>query len=291
MITKNIMKHLILIPGLFLICSLSNCTVSRPVVEIGEAKITNADISYRMAIGQISGNENIAEVSVLVQLISKGLEYEVARLNGITVSPDEIQDFSNHVDSSTKAPKLLAKIKELFKGDESEYGRVYLMPIIINHKLHEWFNRDQEIHKNERAAIEKAQFLIKSGKTLEQAAQLCSLKYISQVDSGLSDIPTIPINRPPSILRGPLADIFKSLAKGEIYKDIIEDDFTYKIVRLVDRNGAINTIEMLCIDKRPFTEWFEEQAKKIPLVFHDQKRKKSIIEKYPQLWWVKKLSE
>jgi len=291
MITKNIMKHFILISGLLLICSLSSCTASRPVVEIGEVKITGADISYRTAIGQISGNQDITETSVIVQLISKGLEYEVARINNITASPGEIQDFSNYVDSSTKAPQLLAKIKEVFEGDRSEYERVYLVPIIINRKLHAWFNRDPEIHKNARTSMEKAHFLVKSGKTLEQAAQLCSLKYISHVDSGLSDTPTIPGNPPPSVSRGPLASIFKSLANGEIYKDIIEDDYTYRIVRLVDRNGAILTIEMVCADKRPFSEWFQEQAEQIHIVFHDQERKKSIIEKYPKLWWIKKLSE
>lgn len=292
-ISTAFIRVIILIPGLLLINWLSSCAASKPVVEIGKTKITYSDIEYRMAIAQIRGNEGITEVSALTQLINKTMEYEVAGMHGIKASPEEIQDFSNYIDTTTRAPKLLAKIKEAFKGDQTAYGRLYLMPIIINRKLHSWYIQNEEIHKKERALMEKAFHLVRSDTTFERAAQICSLKYASFSDDFGSDMAMIPdADQPvPDRPKTPMLIVVESLKPGDIFENIVDDVTNYKIVKLLKKDAKAYTIEMIYTSKRPFPEWYQEQADQLPLVFHDQKLKNNIIEQYQKVWWVKKLAE
>lgn len=281
-------KIAFLIPGLLLIIWLSGCSASKPVVEIGKTKITYSDIEYKVAIGQIYGNEGITEVTALIQLINKTLEHEIATMHGINATPEEIQNFSNHVDSTTRAPKLLAEIKKVFKGNRSEYGRLYLAPIIINRKLHGWYIQNDEIHKNERASMEKAFHLVLSDTALEKAAQICSLKYTTFSDNFGSDMPMVPeVDRP----KTPMLIVVESLKEGGIFKQIVEDEINYRIVRLLDKDTKAYTVEMIYTQKRPFQEWFQKQTGKISIVFHDQELKANVIEQYAKVWWVNNLKE
>lgn len=292
-ISKVFLKGIILMSGLLFINWLSCCAESKPVVEIGKTQITYSDIENKVAIGQIYGNEGITEVSALIQLINKGLEYEIVTMHGINTTPKEIQDFSNHVDSTTKAPKLLVKIKEVFKGNRSEYGRLYLMPIIINRKLHGWYIQNDEIHKNESASMEKAFHLVLSDTTLEKAAQICSLNYTTFSDNFGGDMPMVPgadhgeSDRP----KTPMLIVVESLKEGDIFKQIVEDEISYRIVRLLHKDTKAYKVEMIYTQKRPFPEWFQEQASKISIVFHNQQLKDNIIEQYPEIWWVKNFAE
>ena len=45
-------------------------------------------------------------------------------------------------------------------------------------------------------------------------------------------------------------------------------------------------VEVITVYKRPFDEWFRKEAEKIRIEILDAELRKSIREKYPNLWWV-----
>ncbi len=284
---------------LFLACmmSLSSGSTASPVLlaELGTTKITITDVSYRMAVEQAYGNETINETGALVSLINDVFETEIGRMFGIAVTPEEIAAFCRHVDETTKAPEILVQVKRIFRDDQSAYERLYITPKIINQKLRAWYGRSVELHQLERNLLEKAYYLVNTGETFERAAHAYSLVY-SKIEHKIKS------DTMPQLLQGyfpessesfnaPMEAIIESLSEGEIYKNIVEDDNSYTVVRLVQRDSTQYTVEAITKTKRPFVEWFQEQVTQISIKFPDTELKEKIIEEYPHVWWVRELSK
>lgn len=263
------------------------------VAAVGKTVITEKEISYKVQIEKAYGNEGATRDVGLISLVNDTIEYEVATFYGITITRDEIDSFKQYVDEHTKAPEILEKVKRLFGDDWSSYERIYLAPKIINWKLHDFYSRSAEIHKKERDLIEKAYGLVVAGKRFQEAAQEWGMEFsaIHVEEKGTSLHPElhryIPRNSTP--LKDPLIPLLENLIPGEIYRNIVEDDYGYRILKLVGRSGETYSVEIITINKRPYDEWFREAEAKIEIDIADPDLKNNIKTKYPAIWWVKKL--
>ena len=263
------------------------------IATVGEIRIEARDISYRAAIERAYGNETITEPVALVMLVTESIEKEVGRMFGIEATAEERSAFREHADEYSRAPEILAAVKRVFEDDREAYERLYLEPRIINRKLHAWFSRSPEIHKQERAAIEKAYSLVRSGKSLKDAARLCNLDF-STYDYGETEkeLPSelkkyFPEKPVPQVQ--PMIAILEELSEGEVFRNIVEDDSSYRVIRLVGKKGKKYTIEAVSAKKRPFAAWFQEQCAKLRVQILDEGLKKEIASAYPNVWWVRKL--
>jgi hypothetical protein len=274
---------------------LTSYSTASPVLmaALGTTKITSTDISYKMAVEQAYGNATIDETAALVSLLNDVFELEIGRIFGITAAPEEIVAFCRHVDETSKAPEILVQIKQIFQDDRPAYERLYILPKIINQKLRGWYSRSVELHEGERHSIETAYYLVNAGKTFEQTAQACSLEY-SKIKITNDTIPQL-LNGHFHEISGsasePMQAIIESLSAGEIYKNIVEDDNSYKVIRLLQKDSTQYTAETLTKTKRPFMEWFQEQAVQIPVTFLDPGLKEKLVTEYPDAWWIWKLSD
>jgi hypothetical protein len=272
--------------------SLSSESTESPLllVELGTTAITSADVSYKMAVETAYGNATIDETGALVSLINDVFELEVGKMFGIAATPEEIAAFCRHVDETTKAPEILVQVKRIFQDDQSAYERLYITPKIINRKLRAWYSRSEELHDHARNVIEKAYYLVHSGKTFEQAAQACSLVYsMIEHDVKSDTMPQLLQEYFPEGSRSfnaPMQAIIESLSEGEIYKNIVEDDDSYKVIRLLQKDSTQYSVEAITTTKRPFMEWFQEQAAQIAIQVLDTELKEKIIEEYPHVWWI-----
>ena len=88
--------------------------------------------------------------------------------------------------------------------------------------------------------------------------------------------------------KGPLSAIVKTMIEGEIYKDIVEDDRGYMVIRLVQRNEDQYTVDAITASKQPFDAWCREQAAKIEVEIRDRELRNNIRSEHPNVWWVKK---
>lgn len=277
------------------------------VAEVGGARISSADVSYRVAVEKAYGNATATEAAVLVSLVNDALEREVARAAGVDATAEEIAALGKHADETSKAPEILAKVKRVFGDDRAAYERLYLAPKVVNRKLRAWYGRDAGIHARERELIEKAYRLVSSGMPLEQAAEECGLDFCT-FEVGGSGGP-----RPAELARhfprsaggakGPLESILDSLPVGAVHDRIVEDDGSFRVVRLIQRNegnkgsegneknGPQYKAEAIAARKRPFDEWFRERARKVEIRFLDAALANGVREKYPTLWWLKQVAD
>ncbi|UCG59033.1 MAG: hypothetical protein JSU70_05895 [Phycisphaerales bacterium] len=237
------------------------------------------------------GNCGMSDETALISLVNDALERETARMHNVVVTEQEINAFRKYVDENTKAPEILEKVKRVFGDDRASYEQIYLGPKIINRKLDSWYSRNTEIHKHERAAIEKVYSLAQSGKSLAEAAQAQGLDYsTTEYHKGHSSIPASLKGYRPRHSESPtdgIAAIVGRLSEGEIYRNIVEDDYGYQVMRLLQKNGTEHKLEAVTAKKRPFRKWFLEQAGQIDVRILDGELGKEVTAKYPSIWWVR----
>lgn len=260
--------------------------------KVGGSCISGRDVLSRTAIEKAYGNETVTDAVGLVTLVNDAIEYEVGRICGVTATAKDLAALSRHADKTSKAPEILAKVKDACRGDEVAYQRLYLAPRVINRKLRAFHSRSSDIHEHEKTLIERAHALVRSGKSMKEAARVCGLPY-SFTKSGENSEAT------PALLKqyfpqgdrnsaNPLTSILENLSENEAYEKIVEDNLTYKVIRLLNKSGSKYNIEMITADKRSFDDWFREQAAQVEVAVLDKNLEKKIVEQYSNIWWVKR---
>jgi hypothetical protein len=239
--------------------------------RVGQSIITYADIGYFISVQEAYGDSGITDASALVALVNLNLEKEVGRLFDVYVTDEEISALSEHADTSSRAPEVLSSIKQVFGTDRQAYERIYLSPKIMNWKLRYWYSRNERIHQHERKRIEQAWALASTGKTIEEAARESGLEY-----GAIGDVQA-----------DPMPEILDTLADGELYSNIVEDEFGYRVIKRVGKDDHGYSYEQIVLGKRPFEQWFAEQATGIPVSIPDKNIKGRIIRTYPNLTWTR----
>ena len=284
------MKKLFILYVLLFVCLTD--AGAETIAKVGEQEISRADAAYRMAIEKAYGNETMTEGVALIALVNDAIEQEVGRINGVTITPDELSSMRRHADETSKAPEILAQVKQAFGNNLAAYDRIYLSPRIMNRKLRSWYSRNAEIHKKERASIEQAYSIVQSGKTFEEAAKTSGLTHTtSDYKTEAAAVPDAL--RPYAPKEGatptdPMIAILQTISDGEVYRNIVEDDDSYRVLRLIKKDGAAYKVETITAQKRPFQEWFEKQEDKVNIKILDKSLEKEIATQFPEVLWVKK---
>lgn len=288
------------VPGVLLItllvcsssCGFGGRDVPEVLAKVGESDISGKDVSYRTAIEKAYGNETMTEAVALVALVNDAIEREVGWMCGVTATVKDLAALSKHADKTSKAPAILAEVKHACGGDQAVYERLYLAPRIINQKLRAWYSRSSDIHERARASVERAHSLVRSGKSLEEAAQDCGLSYSSMKHDkrggATPDVLKQYFPEGDGHPKDPLTSILETLSKNEVYKNIVENDRAYQVIRLLDKYGSKYKIEVITAPKRSFDEWFREQAAQLEVEVLDRKLEKKIASQYSNIWWVER---
>lgn len=261
------------------------------VAAVGSSNISQQDILYKIGAERAYGNTSITRGAALIGLVNDLIEYEVAVLRSCVPSAEEISELKRHADATSKEPDILAKIKSVFGDDAASYDRIYMRPKAVNRKLHECYVLNKDIYKNEREKIEKAYSLAAQGAPLQDAAEQSGLKYYeTSLLQGEQNIPDelrqyFPAGEPRA--EDPLSPIIKQLQDGEIYKNIIEDDYSYKVIRLAEKKSQ--KIDVIEASKLAFEDWFQDEAKGLEIDILDASLKGEITANYGVLRWVKML--
>jgi hypothetical protein len=265
------------------------------LAEVGEVKISSTDLSYKMAVEKAYGNDAISEEAALVSLVNDAIEHEVAKIYGVTVTPEDVAGLSSHTEKTTKAPEILSSVKQVFGDDSAAYDRLFLEPRIVNDKLSSWYIHNADIHKSERNLIEKAYALTWSGKSFYEAARENGLSN-SIIKYGEENGTIPPLLERYSLQDNksqidPIIPILETLSDGQIFRNIVEDDYGYRVIKLDHKNGSQYSVETITASKHPFSEWFLEDAANVHIKILDKEVKSKIISNYTRVWWVSKLNK
>jgi hypothetical protein len=73
---------------------------------------------------------------------------------GIEISGKEIQAEVNRINSTTRAPEMLAEIKTALGNDPARFARSMAKPILVDSRLRDLFENDENRHASGRARME-----------------------------------------------------------------------------------------------------------------------------------------
>jgi hypothetical protein len=283
----NIM-HAQLLAVIFLLGMAAPHLAAQPVAAVGASSINRQQLRHRIAIEKAYGGELTPEAA-LVSLINDALEHEISR--GLELLPDslELLQFSHRADQTSKAPQILAAVKNIFGRDSSEYRWLYLSPRLVNMKLHQYFIRDTILHATARHSIEQAYSLAAQGISFSDAAERMRIRYL--VDSVRDRRASLPPELAQyagndSSVRDPYVQLVSGMKPGQLFNTIIETDGDYRVLRLMNRDDSVQVVELIAAGKGDFDEWFRLQAAKIEVRISNRGLRQEVIHKYPQLWWV-----
>lgn len=266
------------------------------VASVDDITITNADIAAKIKLENAYGNSKVSQEEALVGLLNQFMEQAVAKKFQITATQQELVDLDSFAVKNSKAPAILQSIKTTIS--ESAYQRLYLAPKIINKKLHLFYSTNKDFHQEAKTAIEKARGLVQSGKPFASTAKETGLLYSTSTIPLFVGDPNIPNALQPYFSstsstdalfpEDPMLKIVKTLSVGAIYQDIMENDYSYSLIRLVShqKQKDVYTIESLVSLKLPYDQWFTNQASMMIITIQDAALKKSTQSKYPGIWWL-----
>lgn len=281
---KNLFIFFVFLIFLFF---LFNKNFNKTIALVGNSIITERDINDKIKIERAYGNLNFDRTLALISLINDLLEYEIARQFKILPTKEEILAFKKHTETTSKAPAILMKVKNVFADDEKRYERIYLFPKIINNKLRYFYSQNYEFHRKEREKIETAYSLILKGESFPSVAQKLKLERLETELEEKVEVPELlagiifPENK--------LIEIIKKTPVNSVIKGIVDDDFSFMIIKNLGKRNGSWKVEMIVVNKTSFDDWFKKEASKLKIEIKDNSLKEKIKKQYPNIWWVKEI--
>ena len=262
--------------SLSLVCLCVSVTMGATVARVGNVDISSHDIAYRVATERVYGNNSMTEAAALVSLINEAFEKQVAESVGVSASPEEVSTLDQHANNTSKAPEVLSKVKDVFGADTEAYNRLYLAPKVVNRKLHQYFGETASIQTDARNNAEAALSALLGGKTFEEAAA---------AHNGTCETLEVANDGPPN----PLVELLTDLPVGQIYPEVINDENSFKVVRLISSSSGVFNVQALSVPKVTFAQWFRNQASGIAVDITDGTLSAAVRSGFDTVWWVGEL--
>lgn len=289
---RRLMSRLVIasLAVIVLVAAIAHAQLPAPVAQVAEEAIRHTDVEYRLKMEQAYGNTAATVEAAAVALINEAVEREVARQVGVAATIQEIRQLAQHADATSQAPGLLKQIKTIFTADQASYQRLFLEPRITSGKLHDYQRFSPQLQQDQRRLIERALAGLKQGKSLQQAAKDGGLEAV------ISDIEDKPIEFPDALMRlqtpnqsapkDPLIPLLRNRLAGEFIPNIVEDDSSYRIVRLISKEQHRYRIATVRAAKASYDAWYKSQCAKVTVSFADLALEKVIRVRYPGLCWI-----
>mgnify|MGYP000936766789 CR=1 FL=1 len=262
--------------------------VSGGIAAVGTESIDKKTIDYQIKVDKCYGSENQSEGVALIKIINNLLEKEVLlSAFDIKITEKDLEDKSGWVDTNTKAPDILKCVKEVFGNDRKNYLALYISPTVVNPTLYNNFYFSPEIHKEELNEIKEIKAKIDSGQRLEDFPNYSSLEVPKEI--------TLPDTLEPyqdQFKESVLSKVVKQLKPNQIWPEIIEDEYSYMIVRLLKEDENQYYLDGVTVAKKEFDPWFKDWVtRNIKIFVFDSQIAQDLKTNYSQIWWVALIKE
>ena len=281
----------IIVVGL-LLATLGGCSrTSRAEVtaRVGEIIITPEDVAYRQAVTEVRSGEAIPAPVALFQLLEEALMAEVGRRYDVVVSEEMLAQEAVRVQTESRDPQMLARIRAVFGEDQAAYRRLVLKPILVNQLLHARFSLGHDIQAEPLA---RAQEVLAAGLTapasLPALAEAFGAEYqeLEVADGRIRYGEEAQQELPPALTqyvqwfgydRGFVVQVVDELEVGELHPRVVEDRHTFMVVRLLSEAGEDAQLESVVVDKLAFGPWFQAQSQRVEMKIADQALKEALL--------------
>jgi hypothetical protein len=230
-------------------------------------------------------NENISKEEALAMLIRDKLELSVLKKK-YNLEPEKsvLTEKAKLIDKNTRAPEILKCTKNTyFPFYKKYYFEDVVKPTLVNPKLHFSFSQDREIHKEEIAKIEELMKKVKNNPEILKSFKEYTKATTSKRKEEKIEIGGYIFDVPEDLF---VSKVLSKLKKGEVFSNIVEDDYSFKIVRLIDEDKENYYWDGIIIMKKNFGDWFKNYVREnVKIKIIDKELKEKFKNKYPDLWW------
>jgi hypothetical protein len=114
-------------------------------------------VYYNHRLGEKPPFEQVLPPATLEKLVRQDLHKEAALKNfyGVEVTPALLDVEVQRINTTTRAPEMLAEIKTALGNDPARFANVFAKPILVERLLREKFDNDDKLHAPQRREVEK----------------------------------------------------------------------------------------------------------------------------------------
>lgn len=289
---------------LFVLFTVVSCIHSeKKVLTIGKFEITDRDVELRDKIIKVFYPNSNTPDAGLIQLTSAYTYAAIMEQNGFQINDHKLKNEIDRIDASTKDPKTLNRIKQIFKAqngkfDLDKYKKVFILPTYVERLISTSFFQELPIHQvTHKKAVDLHIKAKENSKLLFDLAKENKFKHgewcISKVDgvsftdskekkskekyegSKLIDKSNIPNADIKNQIESEWAeqnkdwierwftDIINPTPQGEIVNSVIDYSESWMIMRLKSKNNTKACMDTVIIEKISFDKWFEAEKAKV----------------------------
>ena len=114
-------------------------------------------VYYNHRLGQKPPFEQVSPPALIQWLVQDDLRKEAAlkQVYGVEVTPALLDAEVQRINTTTRAPEMLAEIKAALGNDPARLTNVFTKPILVERLLREKFDNDDKLHAPQRREVEQ----------------------------------------------------------------------------------------------------------------------------------------
>ncbi len=264
---------------------LPDAVAHKKMVTVGAITFDQLDLHYELAVDKCYGDTLAGLEAAALELVGEAIEQSVIKMAYHQEPPlQALRKKAQWMKENTLDSAKLKCVKDVFGNDSLTFYHLVVEPTLINPRLRQYFSIDTAVQKFPRDTIEMFWKLVKLDPTkLDQLAR-DTLRIPKGVEatSELQKLGAVPESDDPLV-----ANVISKMKEGELWPNVIEDDQSYKILKLLYQTNSYYYVRELTVNKRPFDPWLQNYAKThVPIIFHDKKLFDMINVRYPGVWWL-----
>jgi hypothetical protein len=124
-------------------------------------------VYYNHRLGEKAPFEQVLPPATLENLVRQDLRKEAAlkQAYGMEVTPAMLDAEVQRINTTTRAPEMLAEIKTALGNDPARFAEVFAKPILVERLLREKFDNDDALHAPQRQQVEQMRNELLAAKT------------------------------------------------------------------------------------------------------------------------------
>lgn len=132
-------------------------------------------VYYNHRLGQKPPFEQATPPALIERLVREDLRKEAAlrQVYGVVITPALLDAELQRINTTTRAPEMLAEIKAALGNDPARFAQAFAKPFLVERLLRDKFDNDEALHAPQRREAERvrARLLAAVGRAVPSAPQ------------------------------------------------------------------------------------------------------------------------
>lgn len=237
--------------------------------------------------------------ALIAQLVQADAHKEAVlkRVYGKEITPAMVEAEVRRINTTTRAPEMLAEIKRALGNDAERFARSMARPLVVDRLLRERFENDDALHAPQRREAEAARDKLKSGQTVSNLYEVAwellprpteeapaqplpppvtqgtaaSQLYANEATAQLAQTLNLPdaVAKDRKHYLADLPDELQRVLKAQLNRPgdvsaVIETPNGFLVFRCLARDAATLKASSLTIPKCGYHEWLARQSESSP---------------------------